>query len=150
MKTKKNYRRRLREEYSTLPPKALDLLDEMLTLDPKRRITADNSLKSDWLKGFNKALVKPPDLPKHQDCHEMWSKRKRRGERYGQQAPANHQPGANQQPDPADPNNEFAQCRKFLEQHPAMTVAELAVVSGTSTEQFGELAGIRVKDLFQH
>ena len=25
--------------------------------------------------------VTPPDLPKYQDCHFMWSKKKRRGER---------------------------------------------------------------------
>ena len=40
-----------------LPPKALDLLDAMLTLDPKRRITAENSLNCDWLKGFDKPMV---------------------------------------------------------------------------------------------
>ena len=63
-----------------LPPKALDLLDAMLTLDPKRRITAENSLNCDWLKGFDKSKITPPQLPT-QDCHEMGIKRKRRGER---------------------------------------------------------------------
>ena len=77
---KKNYRRRLREEYHMLPPKALDLLDAMLTLDPKRRITAEHSLNCDWLKGFDKSKITPPQLPT-QDCHEMGIKRKRRGER---------------------------------------------------------------------
>lgn len=155
LKPKKNYRRRLREEYATLPPKALDLLDEMLTLDPKRRITAENSLKCDWLKGFNKALVKPPDLPKHQDCHEMWSKKKRRGERHAQNNPqynpannpANQQQGNNEQE-----NNEFTQCKKFLEKHPTMTVAQLAQISGPATEQLevtAEFANIKVTDIFQ-
>ena len=146
IKPKKNYRRRVREEYAMLPPKALDLLDAMLTLDPKRRITAENSLKSDWLKGFNKSLVKPPDLPKHQDCHEMWSKRKRRGERYALQQPT--QNPANEQ----DQNNEFSQCKKFLEENPTMTVAELARISGTAAEQLemtAEFANIKVKDIFQ-
>jgi len=147
IKPKKNYRRRVREEYQLLPPKALDLLDAMLTLDPKRRITAENSLKSDWLKGFNKALVKPPDLPKHQDCHEMWSKRKRRGERY-----ALHQPAQNQQNNEHDSNNELSQCKKFLEQNPTMTIAELARISGTAPEQLemnAEFANVKVKDIFQ-
>ncbi|KAL3219956.1 hypothetical protein MRX96_005704 [Rhipicephalus microplus] len=75
---KKQHRRRLREEFSFLPPPALDLLDQMLELDPDRRITAEAALRSPWLAQVRPERMAPPDLPHWQDCHEMWSKRRRR------------------------------------------------------------------------
>lgn len=49
LKNKKHYRRRLREELSFMPLNALDLLDRMLTLNPSKRITTSEALKTDWL-----------------------------------------------------------------------------------------------------
>lgn len=50
---KKPYRRRLREDFDkNMPDSALDLFDKMLTLDPEKRITADEALKSQWLKNI--------------------------------------------------------------------------------------------------
>ena len=85
----------------------------------------------------------------------MWSKKKRRGERHAQNNPqynpannpANQQQGNNEQE-----NNEFTQCKKFLEKHPTMTVAQLAQISGPATEQLevtAEFANIKVTDIFQ-
>lgn len=53
LKPKKVHRRRLREDFEFLPASALDLLDKMLELDPDRRITAEEALKSPWLRNVN-------------------------------------------------------------------------------------------------
>lgn len=73
-KTKKVYKRRLREDFSFLPPPALDLLDKMLELDPSKRIVAEEALKSTWLEHIDPKQIEPPRFPLDQDCHEMWSK----------------------------------------------------------------------------
>ncbi len=54
LKPKKHYKRRLREEFTALmPEQALNLLDNMLALDPAKRISANEALNCDWLRNVN-------------------------------------------------------------------------------------------------
>ncbi|KAL0106092.1 hypothetical protein PUN28_016075 [Cardiocondyla obscurior] len=114
LKPKKQHRRRLREDFAFMPGAALDLLDKMLELDPEKRITAADALKSSWLRNvqpeqyviflnflasvfhalhalqimyvsyFNFITLlqyirmPAPQLPTWQDCHELWSKKRKR------------------------------------------------------------------------
>jgi len=85
LKPKKQYSRRVREHFSSpligMPPSALDLLDGMLALDPAKRLSAKEALEGDWLRGVDPTgQAARAELPQHQDCHELWSKKRRRAQ----------------------------------------------------------------------
>lgn len=81
LRPKKFHKRCVREHFAFMPPHALTLLDRMLELDPERRITAEDALKSPWLKNVVPEQMPAPELPTWQDCHELWSKQRRRQQR---------------------------------------------------------------------
>ncbi|KAJ8731141.1 hypothetical protein PYW07_004305 [Mythimna separata] len=81
LRPKKFHKRCVREHFAFMPPAALTLLDRMLELDPDKRITADDALKSPWLKNVVPDQMPAPELPTWQDCHELWSKQRRRQQR---------------------------------------------------------------------
>ncbi|RCN31189.1 kinase domain protein [Ancylostoma caninum] len=67
LRSKKQYVRCLREEFSQIMPSgAIDLMDKMLLLDPKRRISAKDAISHYWIKNFDYATVPPLRLPQHQ------------------------------------------------------------------------------------
>jgi len=85
LKPKKQYSRRVREHFSApllgMPAPALDLLDGMLALDPAKRLSAKEALEGEWLRNVDPTgHAFRAELPQHQDCHELWSKKRRRAQ----------------------------------------------------------------------
>lgn len=95
---KNKYVRKLKTDtYSILPPLALDLLDKMLLLDPKKRISAEDGLEHEW---FKSVKFEPANLPRDCDWHEMSAKKERQRQKAleaANNAASNNQPPSNNQ-----------------------------------------------------
>ncbi|XP_049873608.1 cyclin-dependent kinase 12 isoform X2 [Pectinophora gossypiella] len=101
LRPKRFHKRCVREQFAFMPQPALNLLDRMLELDPDKRITAEEALKSPWLKNVVPDQMTAPELPTWQDCHELWSKQRRRQQReQDQQSKPKQYFGSEDKPDP--------------------------------------------------
>eukprot|EP01080_Neovahlkampfia_damariscottae_P005390 gene5390-9203_t len=78
-KNKTPYKRVLKEKFKHHDPKAIDLLDKLLELDPKKRITAEQALNHDWFWTTDKPK-NPSNLP-ITTCNELTAKNRRKRER---------------------------------------------------------------------
>lgn len=73
-------RRMLIESFSkVIPSLALDLFDKMLCLNPAKRISTEDALKSNWILVMReKKQTEPLQLPVDRDCHELNVKMRRK------------------------------------------------------------------------
>ncbi|GMR42520.1 hypothetical protein PMAYCL1PPCAC_12715 [Pristionchus mayeri] len=74
---RKKFTRSFEGYRGAVPPLPFDLLQKLLVLDPKNRLSCTEALAHDWLRGVDTTTV-PINLPAHQDCHELWSKQAKR------------------------------------------------------------------------
>jgi cyclin-dependent kinase 12/13 len=87
----RRYSNRFDEKFSTLDPTAKDLLRKLLTLDPEKRISADEALNHEYF-WTDPMPALPAELPKYPPSHEFTAKKRRQ---------ANAQQAQQQPPAPA-------------------------------------------------
>eukprot|EP00854_Cymbomonas_tetramitiformis_P021700 gene21700-26101_t len=84
-KPEKPLRRRLNEQFKNLPGDALELIDKLLTLDPKNRLTAEQALLHDYFVNEPRPC-EPGVLPQYEASHEFPMKKKRHAQRAADEA----------------------------------------------------------------
>jgi serine/threonine protein kinase len=78
-KPTKQYKSRLRDKYKHVGENALELLDNLLSLDPKKRYDASDALESKYFKADTR-MCDPSQLPSYPSSHEYTvKKRKQKG-----------------------------------------------------------------------
>ncbi|KAJ2819079.1 serine/threonine protein kinase, CMGC, CDC2/CDK sub [Coemansia erecta] len=110
-----NYPRRVREEFKRFSDDAVDLLEQLLQLDPKRRPTAEAALKH-RLFYTSPFPSRPEDMPKFEHSHEFDRRKHRQQNRahpgsqpQPQPQPQPHAPLHSQPPPPPPPQQQLQQ-----------------------------------------
>lgn len=83
---KKQHPRIVKDHFGSrfdVPADGLDMLDQLLILDPAKRITSEKALEHPYIRPD---LCKPFVIDVDQDCHEMWAKQERRKAQQAQAA----------------------------------------------------------------
>ncbi|CAG5088998.1 Oidioi.mRNA.OKI2018_I69.PAR.g12043.t1.cds [Oikopleura dioica] len=77
-------RRKIAEQFCALPPDALEVLDGLLRLNPKTRLSATEALKKPWFRNLSEDTR--ADLGSPENLHEMSARRKRKAKRQAKRA----------------------------------------------------------------
>ncbi|GMS89526.1 hypothetical protein PENTCL1PPCAC_11701, partial [Pristionchus entomophagus] len=74
---RKKFPKNFEQFKGVLPPQPFELLQKLLVLDPRNRLSCTDALSHDWLREVDTTTVHI-DLPDNQDCHELWSKQNKK------------------------------------------------------------------------
>ncbi|GAB5363757.1 hypothetical protein AAMO2058_000910600 [Amorphochlora amoebiformis] len=75
--------RRLKDEFHGVDPVAVDLLDQLLTMDPKKRIDSDKALDHNYF-FVPPEIMKKEEHPRYTKNHHEYESKKRRAQRRAQ------------------------------------------------------------------
>eukprot|EP01103_Thecamoeba_quadrilineata_P009468 TRINITY_DN1922_c0_g1_i4.p1 TRINITY_DN1922_c0_g1~~TRINITY_DN1922_c0_g1_i4.p1 ORF type:complete len:562 (+),score=83.55 TRINITY_DN1922_c0_g1_i4:14-1699(+) len=92
LRPKRPYKRRLRDLYKDFPEQGLDLVDQLLCLDPKKRISAEVALDHDFF-WMDPLPCDKNSLPAYDSSHEFVTKKRRLAQQQQAQAQAQAQQG---------------------------------------------------------
>lgn len=75
-KPQKEFPRNIKKFFSKVDPDALDLLEKLLQLDPKKRLTAKEALNHPWIKSGQ--TLNPQNILPENNCNELSAKKRRK------------------------------------------------------------------------
>ncbi|XP_062099575.1 cyclin-dependent kinase C-1-like [Humulus lupulus] len=134
-------KRRVREIFRHFDRHALDLLDNLLALDPSKRWTAKQALDAEYF--WNDPLpCDPKSLPKYESSHEFQTKKKRQQQRQNEEQAKRQKLQHPQQHTRLPPIQNVGQAPSHWHgsNHP-INNAQAAVSSGPSHHHYGKPRG---------
>eukprot|EP00897_Mesotaenium_endlicherianum_P007516 jgi/Mesen1/6793/ME000035S06176 len=127
-KPERPFKRRVKDVFKHFDMHALDLVEKMLTLDPEKRITAEEALDAEYF--WTAPLpCEPSSLPKYEASHEYQTKKKRQHQRQQAEEAKRQKPsGSSQQPHSLPAHNRLP---------PLQGGGGIAPPRGTSSQPYG-------------